>query len=242
MPVNPETVLNHYLCYPIDNDGFRPPHGVEAADQFLNDLKRPITILRRDSLWIPVTKNHKKHPFPEAHLVCYVAEEPKSIRKWVRMSNQFDFETPYGEQNMEAQKLIGLCVPTGKSLKLDDRPPPIPDNVSHFLCYSTQGVLNTFPVNLDDQIYTTPTKFTVRPPDRLCNPADKFVDGKPSPRQNNDAHLVCYPVTPPPGFKAQKVLIHNQFETARVTIEQPNRLCVPSLKQLLPGPPVPHGR
>src|SRR5215469_5672291 len=149
MPVNPETVLNHYLCYPIDNEEFRPPHGLQVADQFLNGLKRPIKVFRRDSIWMPVKKNHKAPRFPEAHLVCYVVEEPKSLRKWVRMFNQFDFETPKGKQNMEAQLLVGLCLPTGKTLKLDDRPPPIPENVDHFLCYSTAGLLNTFAVMLD---------------------------------------------------------------------------------------------
>jgi hypothetical protein len=79
MPVNPETVLNHYLCYPIDNKGFRPPQNVQVADQFLNGLKREIKIIRRDSIWMPVQKNHKKRPFPEAHLVCYIVEERESV-------------------------------------------------------------------------------------------------------------------------------------------------------------------
>jgi len=47
-------------------------------------------------------------------------------------------------------------------------------------------------------------------------------------------HFLCYKVRPNSQFKTRKVLIRNQFGGQRFTVLQPDLLCVPSTKKVLP--------
>jgi hypothetical protein len=125
---------------------------------------------------------------------------------------------------------------------------PVPPGLDHFLCYRSRALTTdtweTFAKNvtLKDQFESVRVKLG-RLPNRLCNPVLKIVNGAEYPPQNPNAHLVCWPMTEPATLK-REVIVTNQFGQARLTVGQPNALCLPSWKSVtdqLPDPPAPPG-
>jgi hypothetical protein len=238
---NPEAVLDHYLCYGIfrkePNDDFKLPNKkIELTDQFAE--KATVKIRERAYLCNPVTKNHKKPPFPQAHLVCYALRSSTSPIVRVRISNQFD-PAVKGKQEYQVKLRRELCVPSGKTTDLEATP-PIPQDVDHFVCYSAAFTGLHTTVKLSDQFVKEPTTSAIRELTTHCNPTDKLIDSEEkATRKHPEAHLPCYranldlPVKDP-----ESVKIANQFETAiiLVSVDSPERLCVPSTKAMIPNP------
>ncbi|HET9254692.1 MAG TPA: hypothetical protein VFO16_05765 [Pseudonocardiaceae bacterium] len=125
------------------------------------------------------------------------------------------------------------------------QPLAAPAGLDHFKCYlpdpNDTGQIPApvpNPVGLRDQFGFA--NYTIDPqPDRLCNPAQKtLLDGTVTPINNPDAHLVCHPVTPAPGYQFNPgvVTAANQFGGTKLYVVRPVRLCLPSFKQLVNGP------
>ena len=96
----------------------------------------------------------------------------------------------------------------------------------HFECYRVLPVTIGKFVTLTDQFGTTDTE--VENAQTLCNPASKNQFGPREPR----AHLVCYQtLDKTPVMRQPRVEISNQFGDVQALIQNPEQLCVPSLKR-----------
>lgn len=234
-PPKPEAVLGHYLCYNIfPSEGFRPPaKKIEVTDQFEREVA--VKIRARGVLCNPATKNGKKPPFHDAHLVCYELRSAGTPVFRVRVSNQFD---PAIEAKQEYDVAIRreLCVPSGKAFGVD-KPPGIPGDVDHFVCYEAALPDLKILVKVSDQFREKPEKASITRIERHCNPVDKAIDGEQrAKRKHPDAHLVCY-YADLLSKDFVNVTILNQFETARISVdEDPRWLCLPSTKKVVPKP------
>ena len=116
------------------------------------------------------------------------------------------------------------------------QPPP----VDHQLCYSASGTHFRIPprVKLINQF--SPKGFVPRIGTALvlhCNPVTKILPtGRVFKVTNPNAHLACFPITPPVPQPTPTVVVTNQFGSATLVPSQPNLLCLPSWKSLT-GPP-----
>jgi hypothetical protein len=93
-------------------------------------------------------------------------------------------------------------------------------------------------VTLINQFSTSGFKPTISPTVVIhCNPVAKTLPtGQVFPITNPNAHLACFPITPPTPQPTPLVNVTNQFGTGTLQPGQPNLLCVPSWKSLT-GPP-----
>jgi hypothetical protein len=110
----------------------------------------------------------------------------------------------------------------------------------HFKCYDVfpNSKFEPFTVELRDQFETQVV--TVVKPVTLCNPVVKCVDGDCTQILNPDNHLVCYETKDAPGspnFERREVVVSNQFGQPRMLSvwRRANLICLPSLKEPLPG-------
>lgn len=237
---NPETELDHMLCYEAASEpGFTAP-GVVLFDQFEIKDDKP-AVGKRTLLCNPVEKNRTNHKtkwlHEHAHLVCYNIPT-SAFEKAVIITNQFD-EKP--GRTVQIKSAYVLCLPTGKSKDVEKQPEiPAAKDLDHFKCYNLDS--DRFPLaeklKLRDQFVKG--LFDVGGRAALCNPVDKTaLPKKPDekeqkfPRQHRDAHLVCYAVKPDGDAKVppQTVRIHNQFEDSVITTGALKYLCVPSTKK-----------
>jgi hypothetical protein len=106
----------------------------------------------------------------------------------------------------------------------------------------TDRPLPTESVLLDDQFTDAPVQVQVGQLDRLCNPTDKILGpDNATLMRDPENHLVCWQMQRP--FERREVDIRNQFGTNRLTVEAPERLCLPSFKtesgNLPPAPEAP---
>jgi hypothetical protein len=115
-------------------------------------------------------------------------------------------------------------------------PPP----VDHQLCYTASSTAFKIPAGVRLFNQFSPKGFAphIAPKPVLhCNPVVKILPtGQTFPITNPNAHLVCFPITPPAAQPTPAVSVTNQFGTATLIPSQPNLLCVPSWKSLT-GPP-----
>jgi hypothetical protein len=245
-----EAMLDHFVCYFVDSDGFTPPKGVKLKDQW-TDPPRGVTITSRQLLCNPASKDGKVMARSNSHLVCYWIDEATDVKKTVLITNQLDPKTPQ-RLSIGAEKY--LCVPSGKQpFKSEKRPklPAIPTNLDHFKCYdatTNKAVINKS-YQVTDQFQ--PYQFKDFKPAVLCNPTEKFIDGESKGGMiHDDAHLMCYLFTQDwltkedeeedkkkgklvPPTTESKVLIANQFERkgAEFNVHGPTLFCFPSLKE-----------
>jgi hypothetical protein len=111
-------------------------------------------------------------------------------------------------------------------------------NVEHFNVYPATGI-DVIPLGVDvvDQFFPFPGRpFEPGPPDQgwFMVPVAKSNDLDPV---DPFTHLTCYPEAPLPGPDPDTVLVLNQFgEDQLLTITTTNSLCVPSVKEISPGP------
>ena len=101
---------------------------------------------------------------------------------------------------------------------------------NHYKCYDIVQPVDFVPrtVTLRDQFGTTTA--TVRRPLQLCTPVSKNNEVVPNPQ----IHLVCYEIAETPVIGPKNVRTNDQFGTLTYTIRNPNRLCVPANKTVLP--------
>jgi hypothetical protein len=107
----------------------------------------------------------------------------------------------------------------------------------HWKCYDAllhvaRSMGRTLPdvtVNLEDQFHLEPD-VDVGPGRYVCNPAEKNSEGPPP---LPDQHLVCYDIVDAPLGEPHS--LHDQFGDHATVVENPELLCLPSLK-FLPEP------
>jgi hypothetical protein len=133
--------------------------------------------------------------------------------------------------------------------------------LDHFQCYQVkpEDKVESHRVVLQDQFGKSTV--TIKRPWLICTPTVKDVDPKkvvgkfPDDLRNPIDHLVCYDLSKGghegkngngivencEGGGRQEVLVENQFGKQRLTVEEPQLLCVPSLKTLSDGDDDNHG-
>ena len=142
-----------------------------------------------------------------------------------------------------AAVLMLILLPGGathsQAAKADPGPSP-QDVLAHFACYRALpfGPTTPRPVTLTDQFGTA--NAVVSEPLVLCNPTKKARPGigtTPIPPGLESAHLVCYLIddtlTPP----TDTIKTSNQFGSEQLTVNPAQNLCLPSLKNPVPGGP-----
>ena len=116
---------------------------------------------------------------------------------------------------------------------------PVPAGVDNFKCYSLKRqAAPARSVTLRDQFGTTRARASE--PRELCNPARVAAEGTSAGVRHPEAHLVCYRTTDIPStITNHDVRLRNRFGTVVTTTLGAQRLCVPSLKRISKGKPVP---
>jgi FtsP/CotA-like multicopper oxidase with cupredoxin domain len=219
--------VDNFKCYTVTPPRLRP-RSVTLKDQFAQRRSRAYA---RRTLCNPASRNGAKIRSAKAHLTCYATRDSGAAVKGrkVRISNQF------GSRVISVLKPQSLCVPSLERLvprKGRARRPAGPDPtrlVDHFRCYSVRVVATTKTVKLRDQFATTTTR-TVRLT-QLCNPVRKRHGRRTSAIRRAAAHLVCYSIRDSRRFGARRVIVRNQFESARLRATRVQTLCVPSRTQ-----------
>jgi len=204
---------DHYQSYPISAATALDGPIVQIDDQFgsqTTDLGPSTRFL------VPVDKNDEGISDPISHMTCYDIVDGAPAPP-VISTNQF------GAQPLTLGDPNSLCVPTEKLIT------PGPVDVDHYKCYEAAGAPVDFGVGLVDQFQGRTA--LVLDPKLFCAPASK--NGEPI--DDPDTHLTCYS-TNPPGGAPGPVPILNQFLPAAAQIEllEPDLLCAPSTKQLVP--------
>jgi len=186
-------------------------------------------------LGAPVSKAHAPNPplplpggllRPLDHQAWYEIFDPQ-VPRFVRVKNQFTSE------NKGAIWAIGnaryLVVPAFK-----DFLGPL-DLEQHWKCYEGIGIVDAFNpqviVNLEDQFHLEPN-VVVGPARYLCNPVQKTVPPNPPepPPSFPNQHFACYDIIDAPLGSFHS--LHDQFGTHGNIVEEPELLCLPSIKYL----------
>ena len=129
-----EGVLDHFLCYRLQNPDWFPPAELGFRDQFSKDPE-PAFVQRRAFLCNPVEKDDRKRLHPEAHLLCYWIEGEKAPPQ-VRVANQL--HPVFGRVRVELSAQAGMAPAvtrystrragrvsdSARRLRVDCSPPP----------------------------------------------------------------------------------------------------------------------
>jgi hypothetical protein len=214
--------LDHFWCY--RTQGTTVDQRVQLQDQF--DTALVDTLVGVPQLFCnPTRKNFQgivtKIQHPNDHLLWYqigVANPTPSLK--VLVVNQF------GKARLAVfLPAVALAVPTQKNTL----PPPV--DTDHFKCYRVSGPSLNLGVTLRDQFQRSPNLVVSRPV-FLCNPTVKVHNAKTFPILHPESHLVCYVITRV--RFTQNILTFNQFRQEAPIVTNPNLLCVPSKKRILP--------
>jgi hypothetical protein len=215
--------VDHYKVYSLAPEGFFMPQ-VFLEDQF---SAGPVDLIEIAKLGVPVSKaiapllpaplpGGLVHPFE--HLTWYEFFEPQPPRT-VRLKNQFTGE------NKGAIWSVGdgrfLLVPAEMDFQ------PGIELGQHWKCYEAFPLFHPdVTVNLVDQIHAEPNVI-VGPGRYLCNPVDKNFEGPPPLLEQ---HLACYDI--PQTYLGEFHALEDQFGGHPIFVENPELLCLPSLKYL----------
>jgi subtilisin family serine protease len=190
--VNPVYDLDHFKCYEVKGEGFKPRPVVVLSDQFHEER---VALGKPDVLCNPVDKRHgdvhEDIDDPSAHLTCYRIRDAGEGDSAKFSSREVEVENQFGSQTLELKRPRTLCGPSSKSVLGQDPGPP-PEVLDHFKCYKAKGKrLSPRPtVVLTDQFGTD--EATVGKPVLFCTPVNKNDEGIQQP----DRHLVCYKIEP----------------------------------------------
>jgi hypothetical protein len=217
--------VDHYKVYNLQPEVVPIPD-VLLDDQFGTGL---VDLTNLGKLGVPVSKaiapNSPSGDLlrPDEHLAWYEFFEAQTSLL-VRVRNQFTSE------NKGALWTIGdghfLLVPAIKdgqgAITLGQ----------HWKCYdATTWFDPDVTVNLQDQFHLE-SNVVVGPGRYLCNPVEKNNEGPPSfPNE----HLACYDIVDTPLLESHS--LEDQFGSHLAPVENPELLCLPSLK-FLPEPGV----
>lgn len=117
--------------------------------------------------------------------------------------------------------------------------PPIPLPIipvgNHYVCYPVkpQNVFVPTKAVFTDQFGSVPALVTNVT--RLCNPANKLINGRLYKMVDPNLHLTCYAIRPIQ-FVPRQVRTTDQFGTRFLTVYPPTEVCLPAAKTLLPPP------
>jgi hypothetical protein len=155
---------------------------------------------------------------PDEHLTWYEFVDPQPFR-YARVKNQFESENKGTLWSIgDGHFLLAPAIKDGLG---------VIELGQHWKCYDAVTFFDPeVTVNLLDQFHLEPN-VVVGPGRYLCNPAEKNFEGPPL---LPDEHLACYEI-----FDAPLVEIHfleDQFNSYSAIVENPELLCVPSLKYL----------
>jgi hypothetical protein len=216
--------LDHFLCYTVKPAQTFTSRGVVVFDPQFKQ-RRKTAVLQPESLCNWASKNRSPVLDKRRHLLCYTtrSSQPFPARRAV-VTNQFKAVT------LAVARPNALCLPSGKSL-LPLPPVAPPKTLDHFQCYPVKP-LSRVPqrtVVVRDEFGTD--KYLVGIPIRLCDPASK----NNSRILNRRDHLLCYVAKPAKQHPSRAVYVTNQFDRAfPYRTIAPTRLCLPSLKRLVP--------
>ena len=215
---------DHFRCYPIVN-----PQTLATTFQLQDQFDAPafetihqITSVRFCNPLEKIVNGVISPNFnPTHHLTMYTINQPV-VNHTVTVRNQF------GTQTLTVNGPNVLAVPTGKAIPPAAPPPPATDCFDHYKCYSATGTaLTNVSATLTDQFRTDTVQVTQ--PVSFCNPVEKIRNGVTTAITKPTVHLVCY-ATSSVAFQTT-INIKNQFMTTNnVVVENPDLLCVPSLK------------
>jgi hypothetical protein len=209
-----EEKLDHFKCYVIWALGWPPNDDVFLRDQF---GEGPATVGRPYFFCNPVQKTHKGvvTPIsnPDAHLKMYSIQTygrnpfsyvPPTVDTpdQVKVSNQFG-----KDQELSVGQAVILATPTQKY------PHQPPSGLDHFKCYVTSGSPIFETVDLKDQ-FQDDRFVSVYYPLLLCNPVVKTHNGKVTPVEHPEDHLVCYRIQPRVSYRLQRGLPHRVTPTS----------------------------
>jgi hypothetical protein len=208
--------VDHFLAYPNAVGIGLPGPVVQIDDQFgtqTTDLGRPIRLL------VPADKNDEGLNDPFSHVTCYEIVDGVAGPA-VISTNQF------GAQSLTLGVPESLCVPTEKLIF------PGPVNLDHYKCYLASGADVDIGIFLQDQFQQSTA--LVGTPGLFCTPAAKNGEAILDPV----THLTCYDIQGPASAPGQ-IPILNQFLSAAdvLQLSAPDKLCVPSTKQVVQPEP-----
>jgi hypothetical protein len=199
-----------------------PIFGVLLADQFGTGL---VDLTKLGKLGTPVSKAIAPEPpsgvllGPDEHLAWYEFLEAQTPL-FVRVKNQFESENKGAIWDVGDGRF--LLVPA----IMDDQ--GVLQLEQHWKCYDAVALFDPdVTVNLEDQ-FGLEQNVAVGPGRYLCNPVEKNNEGPPS---FPDEHLACYDIV---GFSLLEFHdLDDQFGNhPNLEVENPELLCVPSLKYL----------
>ncbi len=101
----------HFTCYKVREESDLDPISVSLADQFMTE--DGIKLGRAREVCAPVDKNHEGILDDSTHYVCYVVYDHASVKRLVKMTNQF------GEQKLRIKgrgRILRLCLPSTKEV------------------------------------------------------------------------------------------------------------------------------
>jgi hypothetical protein len=155
------------------------------------------------------------------HFVCYSASTHTSF-----VPRQKHLVDQFGQRNTKPLAPELFCNPARK------RSEPFKNRDAHLRCYllTPAAALNR-DVLLRNQFGGFRAR--VRSPERLCLPASKQRLPGPAPPANLfvTEHFQCYRITPlGTGYAPRRVRFTDQFQSFRVTVFKPYRLCTPVQK------------
>lgn len=213
--------LNHFWCYFVTSS----PVGEEVRTQDQFDARPKKTPVQNPTVFCnPVKKTFGTQVsdilFPNDHLIGYfIGIHHQGAKYNVEVKNQFG-----------TQKLAVAVPPEDLLVPTQKKPHDPPKDTDHFKCYVVEGAPANVTVSLEDQFQKA--QVVVMEPFWLCNPTRKLHNGVWTEIQHKKAHLVCYLVTQTEFSKKVKTV--NQFRREKLAPENPDTLCVPSKKKILP--------
>lgn len=204
------------------NDRFQAAVGYPA-------VARDIEIFKVKHFCNAVDKNGEGIVNPAAHLICYEAKRPSTVRPQVVTTDQF------GELELDvAKQRTQLCVPS-QFLPNQPMPPPLPlvDSYELYKVKQTRGTekFEKREVSVKDSFVDEIVQ--IKKPVRLGTPTKRGTRAIINPLH----HLSCYSLKAPK-FEKQEIRVRDVLGTTlTLRVRQPNMLCTPSEKEVVSEDP-----
>ena len=215
-----QAALEHFKCYTVTPTRFEN-RTVQLIDQF---GQRQAKVTDRARLCNPARKGTEPFVNRRAHLVCYTTTGP-DLNTAVVVRNQF------GSQRLVVGEPETVCVPS-KKREIGNSFRGIRVPIDHFQCYKVEPLTSLQRVGQLGRVLVTDQfghkRVSIGAAVRLCTPVDK----NGSQIQHPVSHLVCYQIA---GAEVNvRVEVKNQFERKKMKAINPELLCVPSAKVVVP--------
>ena len=240
--------LDHFMCYQTRTSrgiaAFLSKTGVVFRDQF---EKMTVTVDAPVDICNPADKNGEGIIDRETHLRVYkIKPDRVTPRPIVRESLVKDQFHPLNPLRVKTARARFVMVPSRKAFNGPPQPPVYDFHaVDHFLCYKASPPRGTkfdsvSGVHVVDQ-FLQPKLYNLKPKN-LCNPADKFWQGRVEQRFLPQRHWLCYSARRAKGqLKHEPMMsvgVSNQFGGELVDTVREDIFCVPAEKPItMPLPP-----